>query len=194
MVVENVRGAQAWVGRAKANYGSFYLWGDIGMVGKRVVARPKFGEGVSPAWARKNSGGSWFAIQSNGTVVDRNDPRYANNPVKVQGLDWSKHGTEGYKAQGFNVTAAQRFRENKGLKLPGNNSPRRWEDQDVQRLCDAGRKGVGIGSASWQDKESRHPNDPRNFYSSSDSRKAASAQIAKIPFPLSQYIARAYKP
>jgi len=29
LVVENVRGAQPWVGRAKANYGSFYLWGDV---------------------------------------------------------------------------------------------------------------------------------------------------------------------
>ena len=29
MVVENVRGAQAWVGRARWNFGSFYLWGDV---------------------------------------------------------------------------------------------------------------------------------------------------------------------
>lgn len=29
MVVENVRGAQPWVGRAAWNYGSFNLWGDI---------------------------------------------------------------------------------------------------------------------------------------------------------------------
>ena len=29
LVVENVRGAQKWVGRAQWNYGSFYLWGDV---------------------------------------------------------------------------------------------------------------------------------------------------------------------
>lgn len=29
MVVENVKGAQPWVGRARANYGSYYLWGDV---------------------------------------------------------------------------------------------------------------------------------------------------------------------
>ncbi len=29
MVVENVRGAQPWVGRAAWNFGSFYLWGDV---------------------------------------------------------------------------------------------------------------------------------------------------------------------
>jgi hypothetical protein len=35
LIVENVRGAQPWVGRAKANFGSYYLWGDVGMVGRR---------------------------------------------------------------------------------------------------------------------------------------------------------------
>ena len=29
MVVENVKGAQPWVGRAKWHYGSYYLWGDV---------------------------------------------------------------------------------------------------------------------------------------------------------------------
>ena len=29
MVVENVRGAQKWVGRARWNFGSYYLWGDV---------------------------------------------------------------------------------------------------------------------------------------------------------------------
>ena len=29
LVVENVRGAQPWVGRARWAYGSFYLWGDV---------------------------------------------------------------------------------------------------------------------------------------------------------------------
>lgn len=29
LIVENVRGAQPWVGRAAWNYGSYYLWGDV---------------------------------------------------------------------------------------------------------------------------------------------------------------------
>ncbi len=29
LIVENVRGAQKWVGRAKWHYGSYYLWGDV---------------------------------------------------------------------------------------------------------------------------------------------------------------------
>lgn len=47
LVVENVKGAQPWVGRAKWHYGSFYLWGDvpalmpIGL--KRKVGKDWFG-------------------------------------------------------------------------------------------------------------------------------------------------------
>lgn len=29
LIVENVRGAQVWVGRARWHYGSYYLWGDV---------------------------------------------------------------------------------------------------------------------------------------------------------------------
>jgi hypothetical protein len=29
LLVENVRGAEPWVGRARGNFGSFYLWGDV---------------------------------------------------------------------------------------------------------------------------------------------------------------------
>jgi hypothetical protein len=29
LVVENVKGAQPWVGRSRWNYGSFHLWGDV---------------------------------------------------------------------------------------------------------------------------------------------------------------------
>ena len=37
MVVENVRGAQPWVGRAAANYGSYYVWGDVPALMPAVV-------------------------------------------------------------------------------------------------------------------------------------------------------------
>ena len=47
MVVENVKGAQPWVGRAKWHYGSYYLWGD-------VPALMPWTQG------RKGATGSWF--------------------------------------------------------------------------------------------------------------------------------------
>ncbi len=43
MVVENVRGAQKWVGRARWNYGSFYLWGDVPALMPMTIAAPKVG-------------------------------------------------------------------------------------------------------------------------------------------------------
>ena len=55
MMVENVRGAQKWVGKARWNYGSFYLWGDVPalMPSVRHVKEP-----VDPR-NRKKVGG-WF--------------------------------------------------------------------------------------------------------------------------------------
>lgn len=53
MVVENVRGAQKWVGQSKAKFGSFHLWGD-------VPALLPYGDGI------KAKGKAWFN--------DGNDP------------------------------------------------------------------------------------------------------------------------
>jgi hypothetical protein len=85
LVVENVRGAQRFVGRAKWHHGSFYLWGDVPalMPMRRSI---------------KNDGGSWFNIAHNTTSGK------GQNPV-------SGFGSPGYKAVAFNSTAEQRLRE-----------------------------------------------------------------------------------
>jgi hypothetical protein len=189
MVVENVRGAQPWVGRAQANFGSYYLWGDVGMVGKRVVAGTmRFGEFVTAIRAAKCPGfrfdgnGESFQSASVKTIGHANirdghsHTRHLTNQresdsVKVVGLNWSKHGEPGYKAKGFNVTAAQRFRA-EGVKY--SQSGDAWFDGKPRDKM-LGDKG------------------PAAYGSGSDSRKAASAAIAKIPFPLSQHIARCFK-
>lgn len=46
VVVENVKGAQPWVGRARWNFGSYYLWGDV----------PALMPIILPQAARKTSG------------------------------------------------------------------------------------------------------------------------------------------
>lgn len=84
LVVENVRGAQKWVGRARWNYGSFYLWGDIPAVMPatfRATKVPGFrfdGSGKSFQSASvegtKNGGGSWFNIGSPGQKVTNQNP------------------------------------------------------------------------------------------------------------------------
>jgi len=99
MVVENVRGAQPWVGRAAANFGSYYLWGDIpalmpAVVDARKVPGFRFdGSGRSFQTAsvehhelggRKNTGGSWFKIGAPGQAAVNNNPdgrQWKRDPV-----------------------------------------------------------------------------------------------------------------
>jgi hypothetical protein len=78
MVVENVRGAQRWVGRAKGHYGSYYLWGDV----PSLMPMPT---------SLKNTGGSWFG-ERDGKPIDRNDPREG---YKSAGLNWSDRSKRG---------------------------------------------------------------------------------------------------
>jgi hypothetical protein len=124
----------------------------------------------------KNNGGSWFAIGGPGqTVTGQNlDGR------KVPGISLS----EG-KSVGFNVTAAQRYRD--GIKHGGDCfSDPNWPGKQ------GGTKSIAIGGTYAERKER---GDISCLHGSrSDSRKAASAMIAKIPFALAQYIARAFKP
>ncbi len=141
LIVENVRGAQPWVGKAAGKYGSFYLWGDVPVLpttSKTKVPGFRFdGSGGSFQTASvqehtKNNGGSWFNIAHNTTSGKGNNP----DGRKV-GKDWF------------------------------------------------GGYGGGFG---WDCSPMR-----RNS-SKSKARKFASAMIAKIPLPLSQHIARTFKP
>ncbi len=139
MVVENVRGAQKWVGRSRWHFGSFHLWGDV--------------PALMPI--RKREG------------------------VKVGGIDFSGYGTPGYKAQAFNSTAEARLRDD--VKNSGGS----WFN--VAHNTTSGHERNPSGAA-WFD------NGICKASSRSSSRKAASAQIAKIPLALSTHIARAWKP
>lgn len=73
LVVENVKGAQPWVGDAKASYGSYFFWGDIETVNGNIVVGPlEFGANVLRAPSRtggkqnpdgtQHPQGSWFKI------------------------------------------------------------------------------------------------------------------------------------
>jgi hypothetical protein len=154
LIVENVKGAERFVGSARWHYGSYYLWGDVPALmpitlnlrkrpGRNFHAHEN-GLGSSPmrgprtaAWcltpragaqAIKNNGGSWFAQAHN------TDSGHSQNPVTGEAV---KQGGE-------------------------------W----------------------WHDPTSM----TRKFSSRSHARKAASAQIAKIPFELAAHIARVFYP
>jgi len=111
LIVENVRGAQPWVGRARWNYGSFYLWGDV-----PALMPPTFKASKVPGFRFDGSGKSFQTAS-------------VEEHVKLGG-SWF----HGY------------------------------------------RQGQG----------------PRNHGSKSKARKHASAMIAKIPLPLSKYIAATF--
>jgi hypothetical protein len=69
LVVENVRGAQKWVGRARWNFGSFYLWGDVPALmplrlteGVKGVPHRTSGHWTNPAEHEGvKNGNDWFA-------------------------------------------------------------------------------------------------------------------------------------
>jgi len=68
LVIENVRGAQPWVGRAQANYGSFYLWGDVPALMPKAIKAQKFNpDGTA------HPSGSWFKIADSKNRGSRSD-------------------------------------------------------------------------------------------------------------------------
>ncbi len=82
MVVENVRGAQKWVGRAVWNYGSFYLWGDVPALmpltlkGRKAAGFRFDGSGKSfqtacVATAGVKEGGDWWNKECRKTGMAR---------------------------------------------------------------------------------------------------------------------------
>lgn len=91
LVVENVVGAQKWVGRARWHYGSYYLWGDVPALMPMVVKAVKVGgldwskygqpdyktsgaAGCFRDTAIKNQGGSWFGVAHNTTSGKGRNP------------------------------------------------------------------------------------------------------------------------
>ena len=152
MVVENVRGAQPWVGRARWNFGSYYLWGDVPALMPFTALR-----GMKPAVAHRPGA---TRLEPKAETLARPAKREGR---KVAGIDFN-----GPKAVGFNVTAAQRYRA--GLT----------ETREGVKHCGSGAAWFDTGPASQSSK--------------SDSRKAASALIAKIPLPLARHVAAVYRP
>ena len=104
MVVENVKGAQPWVGRAKWSFGSYYLWGDVPALMPYRIDGRKNGE---------LGGGSWFAIGSPGQKVTGANPVGRKNPGfrfdgsgrSFQSESVERHVGEGRKGAGAGAGA-----------------------------------------------------------------------------------------
>ena len=145
MVVENVRGANEWVGRSRWNFGSFHLWGDVPALMPAAVKAQKFNpDGTA------HPPGSWFAI-----------------------ADSKNRGSSGQKVPGF---------RSDGIKGIPHRTTGHW--------ANTAEHGLKIGGDWFSDSQSTC----RKHSPKSRARARASAQIAKIPLPLSTHIARVYKP
>lgn len=90
LVVENVRGAQPWVGRARWNFGSYYLWGDV----PALMPQP---------YQRRHGTGSWFAIDMKSRRAGVTDPAQI----------------EGQKNPGFRFDGSGRSFQSESVKNTG---------------------------------------------------------------------------
>lgn len=112
MVVENVRGAQPWVGRARWNFGSFYLWGDVPALMPRALAPKQHGSGAAwwnealderrkEATAIKN-GNDWFGAGDDCSLQRRHGSkssgrRFASALIAKIPLPLSRHIAATYR-------------------------------------------------------------------------------------------------
>lgn len=200
MIVENVRGAQKWVGRARWHYGSYYLWGDVPASMPVTKTIPKFiMDDIKNGQRRQVDG-----VYENGAQIRRDDckvpgfrfdgsgrsfqPESVDRHIKNKGGSWF--------AVAHNTTSGH-GRNPDGRKFPGMSNGRdfskrpvsHWGDRGTLRCLENGSDGIKQGGEWWRDQKGLG-----RFSSRSSARKQASAMIAKIPFPLAQYIARVYKP
>ena len=95
--------------------------------------------------------------------------RRVDRHIKTPGRNLSKGAARKFGTP--NIGSAEKIYEELGVKQPGI----------------SGVRANGKGNRWFQDGAATHG-------SKSNARKAASAMIARIPFPLAQYIAKVFKP
>lgn len=122
MVIENVKGAQPWVGRARWNYGSFYLWGDVPALMPITAGRAVMKEGV--------------AHRSNGETNFHASAARARDGVKAPGMNWSdqtKRGQDFTRLAGNHAMDGVKGFTPNGEPLGKNRGPRRHGSKSQAR-------------------------------------------------------------
>jgi hypothetical protein len=183
MVVENVKGAQPWVGRARWSFGSFYLWGDVPALMPPVhkaVKVPGMGHGWKHPDDPRHVPGLAFNPAAQGQAV--RDAR----GTKVSGFRFD--GAPGQPGKSFQTASVE------GTKNAGGS----WFNVAHNTTSGKGRNPDGRKLKDQDGYERSHPDAfgwkaPRTS-SKGKARKYASAMIAKIPLPLSRWIAATYRP
>jgi hypothetical protein len=122
MVVENVKGAQKWVGKGRWNFGSFYLWGD-------VPALMPIADSLN---AMKHAGtGSWDNYKKNGVTSPSWSQNGGNNGIKIS----SETGCRTAPGNGARFTSRDCGVEiGEGRKGAGAGAGAEWFDHNLCQL------------------------------------------------------------
>lgn len=161
LIVENVLGAQKWIGQARWHFGSFYLWGDI----PALMPIPRSAHKV-PGFRFDGSGGSFQSAS-----------------VKVAGQNWSRFAKTGEVSPHWRM---------EGLKTQDHLNIRDGHSH-TRHLSNPAEHHEGVKGFTPNGIPLGKNPMARKHGSKSPQRKAASAQIAKIPFPLACHIARCFR-
>ena len=114
LVVENVKGAQPWVGRARWFWGSYFLWGDVpALMPQAEVAHRKNGA----TNFHLDGGGSWFNIGSPGQKVVGQNPVNRQSGIKCGG-DWLNAAQPSISRQTSSKSSARKFASAMIAKIP----------------------------------------------------------------------------
>jgi hypothetical protein len=181
LIVENVRGAQKWVGRSRFNYGSFHLWGDVPALMPMTKAAKVKGHSMNIGEPK----GNMHHKECVASVEETG--------IKAPGMIWSdqtKRGQDFTRLAGQHAAEGMKNTGGSWFNIPGtggkaaNNNP---VHNGIKQSGISGMRDNGKGDRWFQDGAAKSG-------SKSKARKSASAAIAKIPFPLSLYIATHFYP
>lgn len=117
MIVENVRGAQRWVGRSQWNFGSYHLWGDVPALmpvtfRMRTRKSPEGNSAGKPLWKDRDiSSCSHYVLSAREKMVSHLEEK--SEGVKAAGMNWSDQTKRG---QDFTRIAGKQA---EGLKQGG---------------------------------------------------------------------------
>ena len=131
MVVENVRGANEWVGRSRWSFGSFHLWGDV------------------PTLMPSTAGASKMPGHSMSKGAPKWNTQHSESCVTI-GLDGLKQPGINLSDVGFNVAAASEF----GHMVEG--AEYRRSDDDKRQHIGVKRKFASAMIAKIPEPLSRH--------------------------------------
>lgn len=214
LIVENVRGAQPWVGRARGSFGSFFLWGDVPAlmpVVSRAVKVPGFrfdgsGKSFQSASVKRSSRcdcqhpektpSGFASISVDCPIHGDADDGPTITTVFPSSLDATKVPTLGGgrrtdPGKGARFTTRDCGLEAEGVKQRGSGAA--WFDEALnERRRNATAEARKVGGDWFGVGNDRSP--MRQHSSKSSARKMASAMIAKIPESLSRHIARTFYP